>query len=135
MRNRQILATLLAALMVPASAQQTAPKAPAAQAPATGIPTTFKASSNLVILDVTAKDKGGLPIEGLKASDFTVLEDGKARLQPIKVVYAEGADAAVTGIKPGDVVVMDGKQNVRPGSPLVERAPAAKATASAAAKP
>ncbi len=38
---------------------------------------TFKANSNLVIVDVTAKDKGGLAIEGLKAEDFTVLEDGK----------------------------------------------------------
>ena len=40
-------------------------------------PVTFKANSNLVIVNVTAKDKGGLPVEGLKADDFTVLEDGK----------------------------------------------------------
>jgi VWFA-related protein len=40
-------------------------------------PVTFKANSNLVIIDVSAKDKGGLPVEGLKAGDFTVLEDGK----------------------------------------------------------
>jgi RND family efflux transporter MFP subunit len=61
-------------------------------------------------------------VQGSRGTIVYVLEDGKARLQPIKVVYAEGGDAAVTGIKPGDVVVMDGKQNVRPGSPLVERA-------------
>jgi VWFA-related protein len=40
-------------------------------------PVTFKANSNLVIVNVTAKDKGGLAVEGLKAEDFTVLEDGK----------------------------------------------------------
>ena len=40
-------------------------------------PVTFKANSNLVIIDVSAKDKGGLAVEGLKAEDFTVLEDGK----------------------------------------------------------
>jgi RND family efflux transporter MFP subunit len=83
-------------------------------------------------------------VQGTRGTIVYVLEDGKARLQPIKVVYAEGGNAAVTGIQPGDVVVMDGKQNVRPGSPLVERAPppkgadAAKAAAplaSAAAKP
>jgi VWFA-related protein len=34
-------------------------------------------NSNLVIVDVTAKDKSGKPIEGLKADDFTILEDGK----------------------------------------------------------
>ena len=40
-------------------------------------PATFKANANLVIINVTAKDKGGLAVEGLKAEDFTVLEDGK----------------------------------------------------------
>ena len=38
----------------------------------------FHSSSNLVIVDVTVKDpKTGEPIEGLKASDFTILEDKK----------------------------------------------------------
>jgi RND family efflux transporter MFP subunit len=74
-------------------------------------------------------------VQGARGTIVYVLEDGKARLQPVKVVYAEGGEAAVTGIQPGDVVVMDGKQNVRPGSPLVERANAPKAAASGAAKP
>jgi VWFA-related protein len=37
----------------------------------------FKSNSNLVIVDVTAKDKAGNLIQGLKQEDFTVLEDGK----------------------------------------------------------
>jgi VWFA-related protein len=37
----------------------------------------FSTTSNLVIVDVTVKDKNGKPIEGLKSGDFTVLEDGK----------------------------------------------------------
>jgi RND family efflux transporter MFP subunit len=72
-------------------------------------------------------------VQGTRGTIVYVLEDGKARLQPIKVVNAEGGEAAVSGIKPGDVVVMDGKQNVRPNSPLVERAKEPKAAASSAA--
>jgi VWFA-related protein len=37
----------------------------------------FSSSANLVIVDVTVKDKSGKAIEGLKADDFTLLEDGK----------------------------------------------------------
>ena len=71
-------------------------------------------------------------VQGSRGTVVYVLEDGKARLQPIKVVYAEGGEAAVTGVQPGDMVVLDGKQNVRPGSPLVERVREAKPAASAA---
>ena len=68
MRNKSQISTLLTIVMLlPVSAQQ-----PAAQAPV-----TFKANSNLVIVNVSAKDKGGLAVERLKAEDFTVLEDGK----------------------------------------------------------
>ena len=44
---------------------------------------TFKSSTNLVIVNVEVKDKSGKVIEGLKASDFTLTEDGKP--QPISV--------------------------------------------------
>lgn len=40
-------------------------------------PATFKSTSNLVILNVTVKDKSGKLTEGLKKEDFVVLEDGK----------------------------------------------------------
>ena len=72
-------------------------------------------------------------VQGPRGTMVYVLEDGRARPQPVNVVYAQGAEAAVTGIKPGDAVVLDGKQNVRPGSPLVERAREPRAGASAAA--
>src|ERR1035438_751788 len=101
MRNRQLLATLLALLMTPASAQQTPPKAPSTAPPA-GVP-KFTSQSNLVILDVTAKDKGGLPIEGLKASDFTVLEDGK----PQKISVFEYQHISTTPEPPKEVTLED----------------------------
>jgi RND family efflux transporter MFP subunit len=83
----------------------------------------------------TLRDATSIPqaavMQGTRGTTVYVLDGGKARLQPIKVVYAEAGDAAVTGIQPGDAVVMDGKQNVRPNSPLVERAKEPKAGASA----
>src|SRR5271165_4708525 len=40
-------------------------------------PATFKSNTNLVIVNVTVRDKSGKPIEDLKREDFQLLEDGK----------------------------------------------------------
>lgn len=60
-------------------------------------------------------------VQGARGTIVYVVEDGKAVLKPIKLVYAEAGEAAVTGIQPGDAVVQDGKQNLRPNVPVVER--------------
>ena len=67
-------------------------------------------------------------VQGPRGTIVYVAQDGKARLQPIQVLYAEAGNAAVSGLQPGDAIVLDGKQNVRPGSPLVERAKETKDT-------
>src|SRR2546425_1618233 len=41
--------------------------------------TTFKTTSNLVIINVFVRDKAGNAIEGLKKEDFKLLEDGKGQ--------------------------------------------------------
>jgi VWFA-related protein len=102
---RATLITLLAALLI-ASAQQVATQPPAAAqksttkstasqtksaaqkkgaATAAGSKKTFSFSDTvqLVVVDVFAKDKDGNPVPNLKASDFTITEDGKA--QDIKI--------------------------------------------------
>ncbi|HTP32083.1 MAG TPA: VWA domain-containing protein [Candidatus Acidoferrales bacterium] len=77
---RPIIATLLSALMaLPALPQQAQAPAPAAPKPVA----RFSATSQLVIVDVTLKDKSGNPAKGLKASDFLVTEDGKK--QDVKI--------------------------------------------------
>jgi len=56
-----------------AAGQQTPPRV-AAQP---GAPVKFSANANVVIVDVTVKDKSGHAIENLTKDDFIVLEDGK----------------------------------------------------------
>lgn len=63
-----------------------------------------------------------------------VVQSGKAILRPVQLVYAQGADAAVTGVNAGESIVLDGKQNVRPNTPVVERASAPTGGASGAAR-
>ena len=69
---------------------------------------------------------------------YVVDKDGKAVSKPIKVVYEYLGSTVVTGIEPGDRVVVEGKQNLRPGSKVRESknaAPAANAPASPALAP
>jgi VWFA-related protein len=76
MRINLIPTVSTALLLVSAAAQQPSAPRPPAQPPAAS-GATFTTSANLVIVDVKAKDKNGNVVEGLKAGDFTVLEDGK----------------------------------------------------------
>ncbi len=86
----------------------------------------------------TLKDAVVVPqaaiIESLRGTALYVVANGKAELRPVKLLYAEAGDAAVTGVKPGELVVLDGKQNLRPGSAVVERAKEPKAAASDSTK-
>lgn len=51
---------------------------------------------------------------------YTVDGDGKAVAKPVKVIYEYQGNAIVTGIEAGDKVVVEGKQNLRPGSKVRE---------------
>jgi len=64
------------------------------------------------------------------------VESGKAVVRPIKMVQAQGAEIAVTGVTLGESIIVEGKQNVRPGAPVVERnKDAAKDPKAAASSP
>jgi len=51
-----------------------------------------------------------------------IVVDGMAQLRPVQVLYAQGDEAVVGGVEPGARVVLDGRQNLRPGATVLERA-------------
>ncbi len=72
-------------------------------------------------------------IQSARGSIVYVADKGKATLRPVKVLAAQGEHSAVTGVSSGDRVVIEGRQNLRPDAPVVERAPAASAPVRATA--
>jgi VWFA-related protein len=106
MNMRTTVAIFLAASL----AAQQAP--PASQSKGT---VKFEASSQLVVLNVAARDKSGNAIEGLKASDFTVTEDGKT--QQIKVFEfqrLEGETLAAPELKARPAEAADAAPSAKP---------------------
>jgi RND family efflux transporter MFP subunit len=63
-------------------------------------------------------------IQSPRGSTVYVNEDGKAAVRNVKMLALQGNDAAVSGVRPGERVVLDGRQNLRPGASLKEQAPA-----------
>lgn len=93
---------------------------------------------NVELTARTLKDAVVVPqaavVQGSRGRNvYVVGPDNKALQKPVDVVLASGADAVVTGIDAGERVVVDGRQNLRPGSRVVERAPGRAGAASGAA--
>ena len=61
-------------------------------------------------------------IYGARGPTVYVVENGKAVVRPVKVLQPQGAEVAISGVEAGETVVLEGKQNLRPGSAVVERA-------------
>ena len=63
-------------------------------------------------------------IQGPRGRVVFVIESGnKAAARPVELLQAEGPDAVVSGVRAGERVILDGRQNIRPGTMVVERAP------------
>ena len=75
---------------------------------------TLKGSSVIPQAAVIASPRGKIV--------YVVDAGAKATARPVEVVYASGEDAVVTGVKAGEKIVLDGRQNLRPGANVVERA-------------
>lgn len=62
-------------------------------------------------------------VQGLTTKTvFVVGADGKAAQREVELIASEGTRAAVSGIEPGVQVIVEGKQNLRPGSAVRVRA-------------
>lgn len=79
---------------------------------------------------VTVVPQAALIIRGNERSVYVVGPDNTAKLVPVQVRAALGEQAVVEGLEASAQVVMDGKQNLRPGTPLRLQAPAAAPAAS-----
>jgi RND family efflux transporter MFP subunit len=72
-------------------------------------------------------------IQAARGALVYAVQDGKAVARPVQVLYSQGEDAAVTGVQLGERIVLDGRQNLRPGTPVAERALDAMVRAASAA--
>ncbi|MDE3164364.1 MAG: VWA domain-containing protein, partial [Acidobacteriota bacterium] len=75
----------------------------------------FEATSQLVVVNVAVRGKDGAPLEGLKAGDFTVTEDGKT--QQIKVFEfqkLEGETLPATELKARTAEAQPAAPSARP---------------------
>jgi RND family efflux transporter MFP subunit len=64
-------------------------------------------------------------IQSVRGPIVYVVANGRAALRPVAVLESRGEDAAVTGVRAGELVVLDGRQNLRPDSAVVDRSRAA----------
>lgn len=106
---------LLTALLPPAVVSQT-PTTPRSQTASDG-QFTLKTSTEVVLVNVTVRDRNDNFIKDLKAQDFTILEDGKR--QDILSLDVENTDSIVTAETPKTLLL--GNLNPAPGAPAPAR--------------
>jgi VWFA-related protein len=73
----KVLATVLAANLLLASALSVAQEAHDGRMPQNSSGYTFRVQSDLVLVNVVVRDKSGNLVRDLKQEDFTIIEDGK----------------------------------------------------------
>lgn len=89
-----------------------------------------------VILKTTQLDNAiAIPttaiIQSARGAVVYVAENGKATLRPIKVLAMQGALSAVSNIKAGEKIIVNGRQNLRPDNPITEKSEKSDASVTA----
>jgi VWFA-related protein len=112
MRRIGIALCFFALCVLAVAAQQTQPNTTPAPAPVAAPQTPpaqgaqpIRVTSQLIVEEVTVKDKSGKAIEGLTANDFTVTEDGVP--QTISFVEFERIEAAAAATAPSSAPVVE----------------------------
>src|ERR1035441_7508112 len=134
---RATVVTFLTALLLasaqnaPRPAAAAKPNGAAQNQPAQNSPRVvlkFEATTQLVVVNLSAKDKDGDPIKGLKPADFTVTEDGKA--QTVKVFeYQELEEALAPAPAPAPAPKLEARPEPKKEAPKPAPAPATLAQA------
>lgn len=57
-----------------------------------------------------------------KGTMIYVADNGKAVARPVKVLASQAEESAVSGVEEGSKVIVEGRQNLRPDTPVIERA-------------
>ena len=104
--KRLISASLIAVLLTPGLPAQ---NAPSQQGQGNY---TFRATTELVLVNVVVRDKDGTPVRDLKREDFTVLEDGKPQtLASFDYEDIPMGIASATGAGPSQATILTAKRN------------------------
>ncbi len=100
---------------------------------------TLRTLSNAIVIPQSA-----MIIRGNERSVYVVKADATVEARPVQPRYSAGEVVAVDGLEPGEKVVVEGKQNLRPGSAVREtpyvplrrpQGPRAGATGASAPRP
>lgn len=87
------------------------------------------------IKDAVVIPQAAIILRGSERSVYVVDAEKNAQLKTVQLRYPFGELAVVEGINAGDKVVLDGKQNLRPGTPVREQPAAVNPAAASASAP
>src|SRR5271169_5837958 len=79
---------------------------------------TFKANTNLVIINVTVRDKSGKAMEDLKKDQFTLLEDGKPQQIAVFELQRLNGETLPALEAPAPTLKTRGPAETKPAAPV-----------------
>src|SRR5579862_4332226 len=118
--SKRLFLFLLASTLLPLNMRSQTPAGAISQGSSEG-QFTLKTNTEIVLVNVTVRDKNGSFIKNLKADDFSVLEDGKK--QSIISIDEENTDGVVAAESPVAPVLKNLNPALATSSPIT--APAA----------